>query len=239
MHVITNDWPVYRYENARQQIDTIFGQKFHPNFPRQLKSCDQSGCGQYPSTSGGVYNEGIDVIATSTDLPLPLSGYMQLLNSSNLPVTNQDAYASSNYSNSIVLIPDEPSYEGVYVIISNLIPAPGIGQELQFFTAGDTVAMVTAGFIHIEIIKANDGVGYRLDPTSYLQPRLEPNVEVELECNDLAVEMGGVVVERVNIIEPSNFVSQELLGEPLVVGKLLTLLEDNHDYTLNRSAAHL
>lgn len=210
----------YRYENARQQIDTIFGQKFHPSFPRQLKSCDQSGCGQYPSTTGGVYNEGIDVIAMSTDLPLPLSGHVQLLSSSNLPVSNQDAYASSNYSNSIVLIPAEPSYEGVYVIISNLVPASDIGQELQFFTAGDTVGMVTAGFVHVEVIKVIDGVGHRLDPTSYLQPRLEPSVAVELECNDLAVEMGGVVVERVNIIEPSNSVNRELLGEPLVVGKL-------------------
>ena len=69
------------YENARQQVDLIFGQKFHPSFPRVLKSCDQSGCGNYPATLGGVYNEGIEVVASSSNVvPSPLSGYVQLLN---------------------------------------------------------------------------------------------------------------------------------------------------------------
>jgi len=44
------------YERTRAEIDTIFGQRFHPGFPWQLRSCDPtSGCGTYPSTSGGRF----------------------------------------------------------------------------------------------------------------------------------------------------------------------------------------
>ena len=69
------------YEHARQEIDAIFGQKFHPSFPRVLKSCNADGCGYYPSTMAGAYNEGIDVVVSPlTSVPSPLSGYVQLLN---------------------------------------------------------------------------------------------------------------------------------------------------------------
>ena len=50
------------YERARAEIDVIFGQRFHPEFPWQLRSCDPAtGCGTYPSTSGGLYRGGIDL----------------------------------------------------------------------------------------------------------------------------------------------------------------------------------
>ena len=55
---------LHRYEGARSTVDTIFGQRFHPDFPRQLRSCDLSGdlgCGIYPTTSGDRYQPGIDV----------------------------------------------------------------------------------------------------------------------------------------------------------------------------------
>lgn len=55
---------IYRYEGARSTVDTMFGQRFHPNFPHELRSCDLTGdlgCGTYPTTSGGQYQAGIDV----------------------------------------------------------------------------------------------------------------------------------------------------------------------------------
>ena len=211
---------IYRFENSRQQIDAIFGQKFHPNFPRQFKSCDSSGCGRYPSTSGGVFNAGIDVQVDSTNnIPSPLSSYVKLFNSSLLPASIQHQYFIPNYSNSLILIPAESSYTGVYIILSNLVPVSNIGTELRFFTAGDLVGNGNSDSLHIEIIKVIDGVGYRLDPTSFLQPRLEPNVGVELECNDVVTYLGGVVVDRQNLVQSSNPITHELLGNPLVIGK--------------------
>ena len=54
----------HRYEDARSTVDTIFGQRFHPDFPHKLRSCDITGdlgCGTYSTTSGDQYQPGIDV----------------------------------------------------------------------------------------------------------------------------------------------------------------------------------
>jgi len=73
---------LYSYEHARQEIDLIFGQKFHPSFSRTIQSCGDSGCGYYPSTTNGAYNDGIDVVFASsvTSVPSPLSAYVQRFN---------------------------------------------------------------------------------------------------------------------------------------------------------------
>lgn len=208
----------------------IFGQKFHPSFSRQLKPCDQSGCGQYPSTSGGMFNAGVDIEVSTRNIVLPLSGYVRLFDASVLPAMVQNSYAGSNSyasTNAIILVPAESSHVGVYFIISNLVPVSDIVGESRFFTAGDVIGMTaadSAGFVHVEVIKKIDGIGYRLDPTSYLQPRLEPNVSVALECNDVVIRAGGVVVERLNFVDPSELIRRELLGEPLVIGEGISTL---------------
>ena len=215
---------LYRYENSRQHIDSIFGQKFHPNFPRLIKSCDQSGCGHYPATLGGTFNDGVDLQVTSASVVSPLSGYVHTFNSSLLPVSVQDLYSNSNYTGTgIILLPAESSHVGTYIILSNLVPESGIGLEGRFVTSGDVIGRFqsnSAQVLHVEIIEEIDSVAYRLDPTSYLQPRLEPNVSVELECNDVVTYVGGVVVERRNLV--TNPVTRQLVGDPLVVGKYLT-----------------
>lgn len=61
MHVLCS----YSYEDARSSVDIILGQRFHPDFPHELRSCDISGsigCGTYPATTGDQYQEGIDVV---------------------------------------------------------------------------------------------------------------------------------------------------------------------------------
>lgn len=169
-----------------------------------------------------MFNAGIDVQVSTLNIPLPLSGNVRLFNTSILSFSDQYT-GSENYStNSIILTPAESSHIGVYIILSNLVPVPDIGDENQFFTAGDTIATPradSAGFIHVEVIKEIDGIGYRLDPTSYLQPRLEPNVSLALECNDVVIRRGGVVVERLNFVDPLEPITRELLGDPLVLGK--------------------
>lgn len=167
-----------------------------------------------------MYNEGIDLEVTG-NVPSPLSGYAQIVNSSLLPVSVQDSYSGSSYSGmGVILRPSEPSYAGIYIILSNLVPVLDLARERQFVTAGDSLGSVPENsFLHVEIIKEINGVGYRLDPTPYLQPRLEPNVSLALECNDVVIRTGGVVVERRNLVDPAELVSRELLGEPLVVGE--------------------
>lgn len=169
-----------------------------------------------------MFNAGVDLAVSTSSVPFPLSGYARLFNASLLPSTTDSYTSSGNYSasNTIVFTPAETSYVGVYVLISNLVPASDIsGAQYRFFTAGDTIGTPQGDYVHVEVIKGIGGVGYRLDPTSYLQPRLEPNVSVALECNDVVIRTRGVVVERVDLVDPSELIRRELLGEPLVVGK--------------------
>ena len=67
-HSNNDFWSLYyRYESTRSTIDTIFGQQVYPGFPSVLKSCDsQYGCGSYPSTTGGKYQNGIDLTGADT-----------------------------------------------------------------------------------------------------------------------------------------------------------------------------
>ena len=54
-----------RYDTARSRVDAILGQKFHPRFPRQRRSCDHvRGCGSYPTTSGRDYGEGVALVTS-------------------------------------------------------------------------------------------------------------------------------------------------------------------------------
>ena len=56
---------VCRYDTARSRVDAILGQKFHPQFPRQQRSCDHvRGCGSYQTTSGLDYGEGVALVIT-------------------------------------------------------------------------------------------------------------------------------------------------------------------------------
>ena len=259
------------YETSRQRIDAIFGQKVHPSFPRQLNPCNnnnnnnnndnsrrRSGCGHYPSTLGGVFNEGIDLVAEPplSSVTMPLSGYAQPFNSSATATTGRsDLYGllfpatpsgssgssvsgggdSGNYSrsNTIVVTPLESSHTGVYIVLSNLQLSSSLvrddneGEGLRFFSAGDVIGTATTAdsaanndrVVHVEVIKVIDGVAHRLDPTSYLQPRLDPRVDdITLQCNDVVLRSGGVVVQRSNLVGVP-VVARELLGEPLVVGE--------------------
>ena len=109
----------------------------------------------------------------------------------------------------------ESSYNGVQFILSNLVPISGIGHGAMFVSGGDAIA--TASIVHIELIKSISGRSLRLDPTSFLQPNLEPSVSLELECNDVVTNVGGVVVDRRTLVTSS--VVRQPIGMPLVTGK--------------------
>ena len=53
----------YSYASARSTVDTIFGERFHPSFPRKLRSCDhERGCGNFPTSSGMGYGDGVALL---------------------------------------------------------------------------------------------------------------------------------------------------------------------------------
>ena len=53
----------YSYVRARSTVDTIFGQKFHPSFPRRVRSCEhESGCGHFPTSSELGYGNGVALV---------------------------------------------------------------------------------------------------------------------------------------------------------------------------------
>lgn len=57
----------YSYETSRAHVDAVFGLQFNTSFPNVLRPCDsECGCGGFPSTSNGRYNEGLDLLVSAT-----------------------------------------------------------------------------------------------------------------------------------------------------------------------------
>lgn len=55
---------LYRYKEARTQLDLIFGPKFHKEFPRKYLESGSCGDGFWESTGKGKYNHpGVDAVS--------------------------------------------------------------------------------------------------------------------------------------------------------------------------------
>lgn len=155
----------------------------------------------------------------------PLSANIQLFDINTIPPTAQPLYANYSAASSIIVIPEESSFNGIYFILSNINPAASLTVELQFYQSGDPIASASdsqllngRSFVHIEALKVLDGQVFSIDPTQFLQPDLNVNVSVQLLCNDLVTYVGGMVVERRSVINSAE-VSRILVGEPLVQGE--------------------
>lgn len=150
----------------------------------------------------------------------PLSGYAQLLDSET--ITDASLYGY-NATGTVLLTPEDSSFSGIHFVISNIVPSTSITSEPQYVEAGTAVASPDTArqisgqsLIHIEAYKVLEGVEYVIDPTQFLQPVLEPVVSTSFDCNDFVTYVGGIVVERKQVLpdEPE----LELVGPPLVAG---------------------
>ena len=65
-----------------------------------------------------------------------------------------------------------------------------------------------------------EGEWFRIDPTPFLQPLTDPHVNVQFDCNDVVVYVGGTIVERRALLE-STAVVMEMVGDPLVQGSYI------------------
>ena len=137
----------------------------------------------------------------------------------------QPLYANYSASSSVIILPEESSFNGIYFILSNIIPAPSLTAQPQFYQSGTPIAtsastsQVQSGktFVHIEAYKMLNGQFFPLDPTQFLQPDLNVSVSVQLECNDIVTYVEGMVVERRNVLSSTD-VTRMQVGDPLVEG---------------------
>ena len=154
----------------------------------------------------------------------PLSANIQLFDINVIPSDAQSLYVNYSASSSVIIIPAESSFSGLFFILSNIVPAASLTTEQQFYQSGVPFASASnpllvdgKSFVHIEAYKALDGQFFAVDPAQFLQPDLDVDVSVELECNDLVTYVGGMVVERRSIVTSTD-VTRTLVGEPLVEG---------------------
>jgi hypothetical protein len=137
----------------------------------------------------------------------------------------QSLYANYSASSSVIILPEESSFNGIYFILSNIIPAPSLTVQPQFYQSGNPIASASTSqpvqsgknFVHIEAYKMLNGQFFPLDPTQFLQPDLNVSVSVQLECNDVVTYVEGMVVERRNVLSSAD-VSRMQIGDPLVEG---------------------
>lgn len=151
----------------------------------------------------------------SAQIVCPLSGTVQLLDSTALPFYNS--------TSSLLLTPAESSLNGIHFVISNISPDLSVTSQPRFYLSGDVIATPDdsiqidgESFIHVEAYKIVEGVQYVIDPTQFLQPNLNPAVSIEFGCNDFVTYVGGVVVDRRPIASTSP--DMENIGNPLVEG---------------------
>lgn len=154
----------------------------------------------------------------------PLSANVQLFDISAIPAEAQPLYVNYSASSSLIILPEESSFNGVYFILSNVIPSPSLTVGQQFYQSGSVIASASnsqlpngKSYVHIEAYKMLNGQFFTLDPTQFLQPDLNVSVSVQLECNDIVTYVEGMVVERRNVLS-STEVTQMQVGEPLVEG---------------------
>lgn len=151
----------------------------------------------------------------------PFSSYLQPLDVMLLPSDLRPQYTSQ--VGSTLVTPVDPSLEDTRIILSNFyLPLSNSNEVVQ---SGDIIdgsvdisPVGTSSYVHVEAFKVLDGVWFRIDPTPFIPPVADPQVEVEFECNDVIVYMGGLVIERRNLLS-SGDVTLEMVGEPLVQGK--------------------
>lgn len=155
----------------------------------------------------------------------PVSANVQLFDISVLPTEARSLYANYSASSSVIILPEESSFSGVYFIISNIVPTPFLTVDPQFYQSGDVLASSSESllqdgksFVHVEAYKVLNGQFFALDPTQFLQPELDVDVGVQLECNDVVTYVEGLVVERRNLLSSTDVTRMEV-GDPLVEGK--------------------
>ena len=95
------------------------------------------------------------------------------------------------------------NYQDLTMIISNVNPASFITVDGVQVFAGDSVGTANSdtlcndqSFIHVEVYKRLNGSFYAINPVQFLPVQYQPNINTELQCNDVTIMQSGMVISK-------------------------------------------
>ena len=121
----------------------------------------------------------------------------------------------------VVLTLTDFNYQDLTMIITNVNPASFVAADgVQVYT-GQLVGVTSSDtlcdnkpFIHVEVYKELNGVFYAIDPSQFLPVQFQPDISVELQCNDVTVMESGMVTRKQPIAGQDPML--ELIDPPIV-----------------------
>ena len=131
----------------------------------------------------------------------PFAGTVRLINSS-------DPFEADMHDvdKTVVLVLNDFNYQDLTIIITNISPAAFIRVDgVQMHTsqlvgvANSDVLCDDRPFIHTEMYKRLNGMLHVINPTQFLPVQFQPDINMELRCNDVTVMQSGMVVDKQNI----------------------------------------
>lgn len=138
---------------------------------------------------------------TVSQIFAPFAGTIRLINSS-------DPFEAEGHDvdKTVVLLLNDFNYQDLTMIITNISPAAFIrvdGAQVytgQLIAAGNSDVLCNdQPFIHVEMYKRLNGILHAIDPTQFLPVQFQPDINMELQCNDVTVMQSGMVVDKQTI----------------------------------------
>jgi len=142
-------------------------------------------------------------------------------------------------TNTVVLSLTDFNYQDLLIIITNINPASSITEDGTQIFVGQQIGTVDSdtlcdnqAFIHVEAYKRLGGRLYAIDPSQFLAAQYQPNIDVELLCNDVTIMESGMVVSKQLIAGQSPALQ---LIDPPIVDIARNEFPQLRDYTLSDS----
>ena len=107
-----------------------------------------------------------------------------------------------NADETVVLVLTDFNYQDLTMIITNVNPASFIGADSVQVYTGQLIGIANSNtlcnkpFIHIEMYKSLNGMLYATDPTQFLPVQFQPDINMELRCNDVTIMQSGMVIDK-------------------------------------------
>ena len=131
----------------------------------------------------------------------PFAGTVRLINSSD-PFEAE----ARDVDKTVVLVLSDFNYQDLTLIITNISPAAFIRVDGAQVYTGQLIGVTNSdvlcddrSFIHIEMYKRLNGVLHVIDPTQFLPVQFQPDINMELQCNDVTVMQSDMVVDKQTI----------------------------------------
>lgn len=128
----------------------------------------------------------------------PFAGTVRLINSSDSFEANMH-----DVDKTVILFLTNFNYQDLMMIITNVNPASFIRVDSVQVYTGEVIGTVDPdilcddqAFIHVEMYKRLDGMFYSINPAQFLPVQYQPDINMELQCNDITVMQSGMVIDK-------------------------------------------